>query len=205
MNKFLYEFVDDKSINMFIWNNDLTYKFIKNNTNINKNILNKIYISFNFRHIELEQFGAALLKYIEFKYPNFIIDIYSNNNKYSLKNIIIENNIKSNNLIKNYKYCIIIEDFIENNFFEKIYDSILNETLCFYIGPENISNYFDQNSFILLDRNNFEKSYQIIKNGIENNLWEDRIDCIRKEKIKILDNYNIFPRIEKIIKDIIKE
>jgi hypothetical protein len=202
-NNFLYEEIDEKSINMFIWNNDLTYGYLKNNINIVKNNSNKICTIFNFQHLEMEKFEAGLLKYIELKYHEFIIDIYSNNNKYSLKNVIIENNNgNSNTLIQKYKYCIVIEDFIENNFFEKIYNCILNETLCFYIGPHNISNYFDSNSYVLLDRSNFENCYQIIKKGIDNNLWEEKIDSIRKDKIKILEYYNIFPTIERIIKDI---
>jgi hypothetical protein len=203
-NKLLYENVDEKCNNIFIWNFDLNYCFIKNNINLQKNMIDKIYTIFNFEHLEMEQFEAGLLKYFEVKYPSFIIDIYSNNNKYSFKNVIIENNIEKNNsLIENYKYCIIVEDFIENSFFEKIYNCIINETLCFYIGPENISNYFDSNSYVLLDRNNFEKSYQIIKNGIENNLWEEKIKYIRKEKLKILDYYNLFPTVERIIKEVV--
>jgi hypothetical protein len=48
----------------------------------------------------------------------------------------------------------------------------------------------------------FEKAYETIKNAIYQNLWEERLPFIRKEKTKILEKYNFFPTLESIIKSI---
>jgi len=42
----------------------------------------------------------------------------------------------------------------------------------------------------------------IIYNAINNNLWEKKIEFIKLDKDKILDNYNIFPFIENVINKI---
>jgi hypothetical protein len=47
--------------------------------------------------------------------------------------------------------------------------------------------------------NNFEKSYQIIKKAIKEDWWSQRIDIIRKEKQKILNELAFFPTLHKII------
>jgi hypothetical protein len=95
---------------------------------------------------------------------------------------------------------------MENNFekdfiTEKIWEPILCETLCFYYGCPNISDYLDTLSYVLLDANDFEKSYAIIKTAIEEDWWSQRIDIIRKEKDKILNQMSFFPIVDKIIKN----
>jgi hypothetical protein len=54
-------------------------------------------------------------------------------------------------------------------------------------------------AYILLDVNDFEKSYQIIKTAIEEDLWSKRIEIIREEKKKILNHLSFFPTIHNII------
>ena len=47
--------------------------------------------------------------------------------------------------------------------------------------------------------NDFEKSYQIIKCAIQEDLWSQRIEFIKQEKVKLLSKMAFFPRIENII------
>ena len=197
-NNFLHINVNNSSLNSFIWNTNLTYKDLKNEK-IDK-CKNNAYTIMSFNHIQMEEVAVRLLKSIEFK--SNIIDIYSNNNKYSFKNITIYNETDfDKNNFKDYKYCIVIEDFIENNYIDKLWDCILNETLCFYIGSPNISKYIDPKAYVLFDYSNNENYYQIIKNAIDSNLWEERIEFIRNEKNKTLEQYNLFPTVEKIIRE----
>jgi hypothetical protein len=90
-------------------------------------------------------------------------------------------------------------DYYEPNFItEKLWEPILCETLCFYYGCPNVTDHVNKDAFILLNMNDFEKSYQIIKKAIEEDLWASRIEIIRKEKMRIINEMSIFPRLEKL-------
>ena len=73
------------------------------------------------------------------------------------------------------------------------------ETLIFYYGCPNVSDYIDSRAFVQLDIDNFEKSYQIITQAISEDWWSQRIDIIRQEKRKILGELAFFPTVDKII------
>ncbi len=99
-----------------------------------------------------------------------------------------------------YKYTFNAENNSEKNYFtEKIIDAILSETLCFYWGCPNISDWIDPRAYIILDFNNFEDSLRIVKDAIENNEWEKRLNFIKEAKVKILNELQFFPTLEKIV------
>lgn len=99
-----------------------------------------------------------------------------------------------------YKYTFAAENTSEKDYFtEKIVDAILAECLCFYWGCPNISDYINPQAYICIDLNDPEKAIQQIKDAIDNNEWEKRIDIIRQEKIKILNELQFFPTLERII------
>jgi hypothetical protein len=90
----------------------------------------------------------------------------------------------------------------EKNFItEKIWEPIISETLVFYWGCPNIAEYINPMAFVQLPIDDFEKSFQIIKESINNNLWEQRLPYIKEEKEKILDYYNFFPTLKRIIEN----
>lgn len=102
-----------------------------------------------------------------------------------------------------YKYHFNAENTEKNNYFtEKIIDSILSETLCFYWGCPNITDYIPEGSFVRLDLCCYEIDANKIKMSIDNNLWEKRLPYIREAKQKILNTLNFFPRLKHIIKNI---
>ena len=140
------------------------------------------------------------LKFIENK-NDINIDIYGSDNMHNFKNYKypLDKNKKDDGIIP-YKYYFMIENNSEYNYItEKLWEPIICECLCFYWGAPNITDYIDKNAFVLLDMDDFEGSYNIIKNAINNNLWEDRIEIIKKEKYKILNYYNFYPTLERII------
>ena len=96
-------------------------------------------------------------------------------------------------------------NFEKNYITEKLWEPILCETLVFYYGCPNVADYIDPRAFVLLDINDFERSYQIIKQALKEDWWSQRIEFIRKEKRKILDELAFFPTIEKIITRNIKK
>jgi hypothetical protein len=89
---------------------------------------------------------------------------------------------------------------------EKIWEPILCESLVFYYGCPNVDDYINPLAYVLLDINDFEKSYQIIKTAIKEDLWSKRIHIIREVKKRILNDYAFFPVVQKIIeKDVLKK
>jgi hypothetical protein len=141
--------------------------------------------------------------YIELKYNNYfkkynkiISDMYSDNNLIEYinnkKNNFVDDIDDDTNSIFDYKYSIINN---KNN----IWDALLAETFCFYTGDDDISEYINSNVFIKISLNNEEESYNTIKNLIDENIWDKNIEIIKKEKIRVLDYYNLFPTIERIL------
>jgi hypothetical protein len=141
------------------------------------------------------------LKYLEEK-NDIKLNIYNKDNNINFKNYkgpLTPYIDKSNGIIP-FKYYFMVENNYEDNFItEKIWEPILCETLCFYYGCPNITKYIDKEAFVLLDMYDFEKSYNIIKKAIEEDWWSKRINIIKKEKYRILNEMQFFPRIEKII------
>ena len=142
------------------------------------------------------------LKFLEDK-NDIDINIFSQNNLHDFKNYqnksIIPYINKSDGYIP-YKYYFMVENNYENNFItEKLWEPILCECLCFYYGCPNVLDYINENAFVLLDIYDFEKSYQIIKKAIEEDWWSKRINEIRKQKEKLLNEMQFFPRMEKLI------
>lgn len=144
------------------------------------------------------------LKFLE-KKSDVLLDIYNYDNNYEFKNYrgpLSPYENKSDGL-KNYKYYFMVENNYENNFItEKIWEPILCECLCFYWGCPNIADYIDSRAYVLLDMNDFEKSCETIKRAIEEDWWTERIDIIRKEKEKILNQLAFFPTLDRIIRGV---
>jgi len=138
------------------------------------------------------------VKFLESK--NFPVDVFGGN-KFSYKDYkgSLPLHCKDNAMFP-YKYVFNVENHsIKNYYTEKLVDGILAECLVFYSGCFNVREFIDEKAFVYLELSNFEEDYQKIKNAIENNLWEERIDVIRKEKKKILEYLQFFPRLERII------
>ena len=148
------------------------------------------------------------LKYIESKNElnnEIKIDIYGTDNTHNFKNYVrsLSSEEKSTGIL-HYKYYFMVENNKEKNYItEKFWEAIMCESLIFYDGAPNIIDYINPNAFVQLDLNDFDKSYNIIVNSINNNLWEKSIDIIKYEKYRVLNYFNFFPTLERIItKDI---
>jgi FkbM family methyltransferase len=126
------------------------------------------------------------------------VDVYGRQNYHNFMNY--KGTVENDNKYKNYKYCISVENNSEYNYAtEKIWEPVLCECLCFYWGCPNIGDYIDARAFVLLDLNDYEKSCETIKRAIEEDWWSERIDIIRKEKEKILNELAFFPTLDRII------
>jgi hypothetical protein len=64
-----------------------------------------------------------------------------------------------------------------------------------------VADHINPLAYVELDPYDFEKSYQIVKKAIEEDLWSQRIEIIREEKKRILNELAFFPVVHKIIND----
>ena len=154
---------------------------------------------FDVGHIHRVDF----LKFLESK-GDIPLDIFNQDNKHNFTNYRGKKTpyIDKSTGIVPYKYYFMVENNYERNFItEKLWESILCETLIFYYGCPNIKDYINEKAFVQLDMNDFEKSYEIIKKAIKEDWWSQRIDIIRAEKKKLLNEMSFFPTLDKIIKN----
>lgn len=201
-SRFLQVRTHKKFYNNGFWQLRLTYNDLQrmhfNKTKLMSSICSSKY--FDPGHIKRIDF----LKYVESKNDDIVkIDIYNTDNFHNFKGYVGPHPPGNKDVgIVPYKYYFMPENNEEHNFItEKIWEPLLTETLAFYWGCPNISEYIDDRAYILLDLNDFEKSFNIIRDAILNNEWEKRIDVIRREKQKVLNYYNFFPTLERIICD----
>lgn len=100
-------------------------------------------------------------------------------------------------VIAPYKYHIAIENSsCYNGMSEKLYDSFIGESLPFYYGCPNVSDYFPRESFIKIDIDDIERSIKIIESSITIRAYESSTSYIRQSKNLVLKNYNIFKLME---------
>lgn len=198
---FLQVRTHENYLNNTFWQLDTTYTQFKNLFSIKKTeLISSICSSkyFDPGHIKRIDF----LKFVESKNDDLIqIHIYNHDNKHNFKNYKGKHIPNKDAGMMPYKYYFMPENNEEHNFItEKIWEPLLCESLCFYWGCPNVNDWFDERCYIKLDMDDFEKSFNIIKNTILNDEWSKRIDIIRREKQKVLEHYNFFPTLERIIK-----
>ena len=126
------------------------------------------------------------------------VDVYGAENYHKYKNYVgkTENKVE----IAQYKYCFSCENNWEKNYAtEKIWEPILCDCLCFYWGCPNLEEYIDSEAFVRLDLDDFEGAFAVVKRAIEEDWWSVRIDIIRREKRKIMEEMGFFPNLKKVL------
>jgi GR25 family glycosyltransferase involved in LPS biosynthesis len=195
-NKFLHVHCHKKYLNNVQWQ----LASIPDNMEEKQNRICSIISGKNFDegHILRNNF----LSFLE-KHSNNLNDIFGRENYFGFKNYkgSLPNDDKLE--MKKYKYYFMCENNSEHNYAtEKIWEPILCECLCFYWGCPNLGDHIDENAFVRLHLNDFEESLQIIKRAIIEDWWSQRIDCIRREKKRIIEELGFFPTLDKLIKNL---
>ncbi len=187
------------------WQLKMTYNELKSNPIIkNPELGNKISSICSSKYFDPgHKKRVNFIKYIEEKSDSDVqIDIWGFDNNLGFKNYKGACPIDNKDIgIIPYKYYLIAENNIEHNYIsEKFWEPILSECLVFYYGCPNVSDYIDSRAFVSIDlTQDFESVFEIIKNAIKNNLWEERLPYIKEAKQKILDYYSFCPTVERII------
>lgn len=99
-----------------------------------------------------------------------------------------------------YQYHLTIENHVcDHHITEKLPDAFLGYTVPFYHGCPNTDNYFPSESFIPIDINDFERSFDIIKSTIANNEYKDRLPYVIEARKRVLEKYNLFSVLDREI------
>jgi len=102
--------------------------------------------------------------------------------------------------IVDYKYHIVIENSVFPHYWtEKLADAFLGWSLPIYYGCPNIADYFDLDSLVTIDIELPKQSILKIEKIIEENSWDKRLSHIAEARRRILDDYNLFPMIIKLL------
>jgi hypothetical protein len=102
-----------------------------------------------------------------------------------------------------YKYNFNAENNpISNYYTEKLVDGILTESLTFYWGCPNIRELIDPRAYVELSLSNFEKDFETIQKAINEDWYNQRLPFIKKEKYRILNELQFFPRLEKFLNEL---
>jgi hypothetical protein len=209
-SKFLSVRSHKNACNVGFWQLRSSYTELKNATIIEKydhSIISTICSSkyFDDGHIKRINF----LKYIEERNdPVVSFHYYNHDNTFNFKNYmgIARPNIDKERGIMKYKYYFMCENNAEHNFItEKLWEPILCQCLCFYWGCPNVADHVDPRTFVQLDMNDFEKSFEIIKQAIQEDWWQQRLPFIMEERTKILEYHAFCPTVERIINAHIKK
>lgn len=96
-------------------------------------------------------------------------------------------------IMSKYKYSVVIENCVYNDYWtEKLSDCFLSGSYPLYYGAPNVSEYFDKDSYTLIDIKRMDESISLIKSIIDNDLYNrNRYAGINAKKL-VLDKYNIF-------------
>jgi GR25 family glycosyltransferase involved in LPS biosynthesis len=204
-----YDYLDVRThkyhYNNATWQLKTTYNEFKNNSIVKSSELgNKISSICSSKYFDPgHKKRVDFIKYIEEKSdPDVQIDIWGFDNNLQFKNYKGACPVDNKDIgIVPYKYYLIAENNIEHNYIsEKFWEPILSECLVFYYGSPNVSDYIDSRAFVQIDlTQDFDSVFEIVKNAIKNNLWEERLPYIKEAKNKILDYYNFCPTVERII------
>jgi hypothetical protein len=99
-----------------------------------------------------------------------------------------------------YKYHVVLENGQFPDYWtEKLSDALLAEAYPFYSGCPNIGDYFSDAVLTRLDISDAEGAIRDIERGLAARRFEATVTQRREAAKKVLDEYNLFPTVEKII------
>lgn len=105
-------------------------------------------------------------------------------------------------VIAPYKYHIAIENCSTPHYWtEKLADSYLGNAFPFYIGCQNVGDYFSKDAYRMLDIHDAEGAIKIIDQAISEDLANKNAQAVEEAKQLVLDKYNLFNLIVENLQD----
>jgi len=101
--------------------------------------------------------------------------------------------------IADYEYHVVVENSRINDYWtEKLSDCYLAWSFPIYYGCPNLDKYFSQDAYAAIDIYRIDESIKTIRHLIENDCYRSRLDALTAARELVLNQYNIFPVMEKI-------
>jgi len=99
-----------------------------------------------------------------------------------------------------YRYTIAIENSSSFHYWtEKITDAFMGYSVPLYFGAPNIGDYFPDKSFIWLPVDDPERAISVIRETLENDSWEDRLDALREARQEIFDKWGLAAQVTRAV------
>ncbi len=141
--------------------------------------------AFTRGHVERLKFVARLKEHYGDSIDVFGHGIHSFNDKWEV--------------LSPYKYHVVIENCSEPDYWtEKLGDCFLAGTFPLYAGCPNLTDYFPENSFEMIDIHDFDKTVAVIDRAIASGRYEQSSLALAQAKEMMLDEYNMFEYIARI-------
>jgi hypothetical protein len=126
------------------------------------------------------------------RYPS-LLDLYGRGD-FEYKNYRGEVSDKWNGLEK-YRYSLAIENYPGEHYFtEKIVDALLSWCMPIYWGCTNLEMYLPEDSFMRIDIED-ENAPEQVKDIVNSSRREENLDAIAEARERILNDYQIWPRV----------
>jgi hypothetical protein len=101
-----------------------------------------------------------------------------------------------------YRYHIAIENSVYPDYWtEKLSDAFLGGAYPLYHGCPNIHDYFRYGSLTRIDISDFSSAVAVIKRCLEDNTYEESRDHIMTARNMVLNEYNVFNLLVRVIQD----
>lgn len=161
----------------------------------------------NYRIPVGHRYRINFLKSFTKTFPG-ILDLYGKNmGDFDLSTIVDYKGIteKKWDALSPYRYSFAFECASEPNYFtEKLIDCILAGCMPLYWGCTNLSGFLPRNSFVELDITNSDSIYKAM-DIINSDFRERNLSALLKAKDLILNKYQFWPTIHKVIQELDKK
>jgi hypothetical protein len=99
-----------------------------------------------------------------------------------------------------YRYSLCLENTVVPHYWtEKLADSFLAYCMPIYVGAPNIGRYFPAGSFMSVDPGRPRAAARQIRLAMEEGHWERNLDRIRTARQLILEEYQFFPWVGRLL------
>ena len=100
-----------------------------------------------------------------------------------------------------YRYTLAAENHAEPGYVtEKLYDAVLGEAVAFYWGCPDVERHLDPRCVIRLPLDDLDASREIVVQALASDEWSARIDAIRAERRRILQEAHLFPVLDRVVR-----
>lgn len=104
--------------------------------------------------------------------------------------------------LADYRYSLAIENYHGPNYFsEKITDALLAWCMPIYWGCTNLEEYLPADSFVRIDIED-DDAPERVREIVNSDLRKQNIDAIAEARRRLLDEYQIWPTVERAIADV---